>query len=74
MQSSGVESAIRELQGEVKKIQKVISTLRRIQTRHSTLVGQGKVRRRRRLSAEARRRLSEAAKKRWAARRASKRK
>ncbi len=73
MQPSGVESAIRELQGEVKKIQKVISTLKRIQTRHS-VVGQGKGRGRRRLSAKARRRISEALKKRWAALRASKRK
>ena len=73
MQSSGVESAIRELQAEVKKIQKVISTLRRIQTQRS-VVGQGKGRPRRRLSAEARRKIVAAAKKRWAALRASKRK
>ena len=73
MQLSGVESAIRELQGKVKKIQKVISALRRIQTQRS-VVGQGKGRGRRRLSAKARRRISQAAKKRWAARRASKRK
>jgi len=74
MQLSGVESAIRELQGEIKKIQKVISALRRIQTRHSTIVGQRKGRGRRRLSAEARRKISLAAKKRWAALRASKKK
>ncbi len=73
MQPSGVESAIRELQGDVKKIQKVITTLRRIQTQRS-VVGQGKGRGRRRLSAKARRRISEALKKRWAALRASKRK
>ena len=73
MQPSGMESAIRELQGEEKKIQKVISMLRRIQTQRS-VVGQGKGRGRRRLSAKARRRISQAAKKRWAALRASKRK
>ena len=73
MQLSGVESAIRELQGEVKKIQKVISMLSRIRTQRS-VVGQGKGRGRRRLSAAARRKISLAAKKRWAALRASKRK
>ena len=73
MQLSGVESAIRELQGEVKKIQKVISMLSRNRTQRS-VVGQGKGRGRRRLSAAARRKISLAAKKRWAALRASKRK
>ena len=69
MQLSGFESAIRELQGEEEKIQKVISMLRRIQTQRS-VVGQGKGRGRRRLSANARRKISLAAKKRWAARKA----
>jgi len=73
MQPSGMESAIRELQGEVNKIQKVISMLWRILKQRS-VVGQGKGRARRRLSAAARRKISLAAKKRWAALRASKRK
>ncbi len=69
MQLSGVESAIRELQGEVKKIQKVISMLSRIRTQRA-VVSAGKGRARRRLSAKARRLISQAAKKRWAARKA----
>jgi len=73
MQLSGVESAIRELQGEEKKILKVISMLSRIRTQRAVVIV-GKGRARRRLSAKARRRISQAAKKRWAARRASKRK
>ena len=73
MQPSGMESAIRELQGEVNKIQKVISALRRIQKQRA-VAGPGKGRARRRLSAAARRKISLAAKKRWAALRASKRK
>ena len=71
MQLSGVESAIRELQGEEEKIQKVISMLRKILKQRS-VEGAGKGRARRRLSAAARRKISLAAKKRWAARRASK--
>ncbi len=73
MQPSGVESAIRELQGEEEKIQKVISMLRRI-LKQRAVVGRGKGHGSRRLSAKARRRISQAAKKRWAALRASKRK
>ncbi len=71
MQPSGVESAIRELEQEGKKIQEIISTLRKLQAQRSVAKGGGK-RPRRRLSAKARQRISEAAKKRWAARRASK--
>lgn len=72
MQPSGVDAAIQELQGEVKRIQDAITMLRRIQAQRSTRGGAagGK---KRRLSARARRRISEAAKKRWAAIRAAKR-
>lgn len=71
MQPSGVESAIHELQREVKRIQDAITMLRRIQAQRSVqgAAGGGK---KRRLSAKARRRISEAAKKRWAAIRAAK--
>lgn len=71
MQPSGVESAIRELAKEGKRIQEIISMLRKLQSQRSATKPGGK-RTRRRLSAKARRRISEAAKKRWAARRASK--
>lgn len=65
MQSSGVENAIVELEREVKKIQEVITSLRRIHVQRAAVAKGGK-RPRRRLSAKARRRISEAAKKRWA--------
>jgi len=69
---SGVENAIRELQQEQKKLQEVISSLKRIQSTRSVSGTGGKVGRpRKRLSAQARRRISEAAKKRWAAQRAA---
>ena len=71
MEGSGVEAAIRELERERKKIAGVIAMLKRIRPGVS---GNPVPRRRRRLSAEARRKISVAAKKRWAARRASKRK
>ena len=64
MVESGVEAAIRELEKERKKIAGVISMLRRIRPS----VSANTVRRRWRLSAEARRKISAAAKKRWAAR------
>ena len=70
MVESGVEAAIRELERERKKIAGVISMLKRIRPGAPS----NPVRRRRRLSAEARQKLSLAAKKRWAALRASKRK
>ena len=69
MQLSGFESAIRELQGEEEKIQKVISMLKRILKQRS-VAGPAKGHTRRRLSAKARRKISLAAKKRWAARKA----
>ena len=69
MPSSGVENAIRELEREGKKIQGVITMLKRISAQRSTVPAEGR-RSRRRLSAKARRRISEAAKKRWAALRA----
>ena len=73
MQPSGVVSAIRELEQEGKKIQEIISALRKLQEQRSAPKPGGKGKgTRRRLSAKARRRISEAAKKRWAARRASK--
>jgi hypothetical protein len=65
MQSSGVENAIRELEQEGKKIQEVITMLKRIHSQRSAAAA-GK-RPGRRLSAKARQRISEAAKKRWAA-------
>jgi len=68
--ASGVQSAIRELEQDVKKIETVIGMLKKIHAQRSTAVSGGRPRRR--LSAEARRRISEAAKKRWAARRGAK--
>jgi len=71
MEPSGVEAAIHELEREVKRIQEVISSLKRIHGQHSVR-GAAVKRGRRRLSPQARRRISEAAKKRWAALRAAK--
>lgn len=71
MRGSGVEAAIRELQREVEKIQEAIAVLRKIRPPAAAVRGQ---RGRRRLSAQARRRISQAAKKRWAALRASQKK
>ncbi len=66
MQLSGVDAAIRELEGEVKRVQEAIAVLRRIQAQRGTPSGSPE-RKVRRLSAQARKRISEAAKKRWAA-------
>ena len=67
MALSGVEAAIRELEREQKKIRDVILMLKRIRPQSADQRGRlGE-----RLSARARRRISEAAKKRWAALRAS---
>lgn len=71
MQPSGIDAAIRELDRDVKRLQEVIATLKRIQAER-VAKGLGGQRARRRLSAKARRRISQAAKKRWAALRASK--
>ena len=71
MQPSGVEAAIRELEGDVKRVQQVISMLKRIQSQRAVRDNSG-ARSGRRLSVSARRRISEAAKKRWAAMRAAK--
>jgi len=71
MQLSGVDAAIRELEGEVKRVQEAIAVLRRIQSQRGTRSAPPK-RKVRRLSAQARKRISEAAKKRWAALRAKK--
>jgi predicted phage gp36 major capsid-like protein len=65
-ESSGVENAIRELQQEQKRIQDVITMLKRIHSQRAAMASGG-ARPRKRLSAKARRRISEAAKKRWAA-------
>ena len=70
MQLSGIESAIQELQRDVKKVQEAIAMLRRIQ-KERVARGATLVRKRRKLSAKAKRRISEAAKRRWAAARAS---
>jgi hypothetical protein len=67
MAQSGVENAIRELEQEIKRIRDVISLLRRIRP-------QAKSAGSRRLSVAARKRISRAAKRRWAARRASQKK
>ena len=68
MALSGVEAAIRELEREQKKIRDAILMLKRIRAQNADPSGrQG----RKRLSPRARRRISEAAKKRWAALRAS---
>ena len=71
MRESGVESAIQELQREVKKIQEAIAVLRRIRPQNPA---ERSRRGRKRLSTAARRRISQAAKKRWAALRASQKK
>ena len=71
MQPSGVDAAIHELEKDVKRVQEVITMLKRIKAQRSS-TGVNSKRGRRRLSAQARRRISEAAKKRWAALRGSK--
>ena len=68
MQSSGVEAAIQELERDVKRVQEVIGMLKKIRAARAPQA----VVSRRKLSAEARRKISLAAKKRWAAARASK--
>ena len=70
MAQSGIESAIRELQREHGRIQETISMLKNF--RSPVKPARRKRGGVRRLSAQARRRISEAAKRRWAARRASK--
>jgi len=69
MPSTGVESAIQELEREAKKIHDAIRSLRAIHGARSNNASL-KRRSRRKLSAAARRKISEAAKKRWAAVRA----
>ena len=71
MEPSGVEAAIHELEREVKRVQEAIAMLKKINAQRGTR-GVAVKRGRRRLSAQARRRISEAAKKRWAALRATK--
>ena len=68
MALSGVEAAIRELEREQRKIRDVILMLKRIRPQSAE---QDRRQGRKRLSVQARRRISEAAKKRWAALRAS---
>jgi len=70
MQLSGIESAIQELQRDVKKVQEAIAMLRRIQ-KDRVAKGAALIRKRRKLSAKARQRISKAAKKRWAEAKAS---
>ena len=72
MAQSCVENAIRELEQETKKIRQAIAALREF--RPQAGAAGGRTRRGRRLSAAARQRISLAAKKRWAALRASKQK
>jgi hypothetical protein len=71
MQTSGVDAAIQELERDVKRVQEVISLLKRIRAERS-LQSNGRAKGPRKLSAQARRRISQAAKKRWAAARATK--
>ena len=71
MQNSGVDAAIRELERDVKQVQEVIGMLKKIRAAR-TVQGLGNGTKPRKLSAEARRRISQAAKKRWAAARATK--
>ena len=72
MPLNGVDAAIRELEGEVKRIQDAIQTLRSFErgTANGAGARRGRPRGRRKLSADARRRIAEAAKRRWAAVRA----
>lgn len=72
MARSGVENAIRELEQETKRIREAIAALREFRPQ-AGLAGRRR-RRSRKLSAAARQRISLAAKKRWAALRASKKK
>jgi hypothetical protein len=71
MQTSGVDAAIHELERDVKRVQDVIKLLKKIRAERA-LSGSGNSSKPRRLSPQARRRISQAAKKRWAAARASK--
>ncbi len=70
MARSGIENAIIELQREQKSIQAAIAMLKNFYS--VTKPARRKRRLRKPLSAQARRRISQAAKKRWAAIRASK--
>ncbi len=70
MARSGIENAIIELQREQKSIQEAIAMLNNFYP--VTKPARRKQRLRKPLSAQARRRISQAAKKRWVARRASK--
>ena len=72
MQETGVELAIAELQKEVRTINDAITTLRRF--RPLAPVGAKGRRTRRRLSEAARQKISEAAKKRWAVLKSTKKK
>jgi len=76
MPSSGIDAAIRELERDAKKISDAIRLLRSVRTQAAgSGPGPGpKKRGRRKLSAAGRRRIAEAAKKRWAAFRASSKK
>ncbi len=66
MQKTGVELAIAELQKETRTLQDIITVLRKLGL--AAPIGKKGARTRNRLSAAARRKMSEAAKKRWAAR------
>ena len=71
MQSSGVDAAIHELERDVKRVQEAIGILKKIRADRSPQAA-AKARKSGRLSAGGRRRISLAAKKRWAAVRAAK--
>lgn len=74
MPLTGVDAAIRELEGEVKRIQDAIQTLRSFDRGSANGAGPklGRPSGRRKMSADARRRIAEAQRKRWAAVKGSK--
>ena len=72
MAATGIDAAIKELERDAERIQQAIRILKSVSTKQVAAVGPGRQRGgRRKLSAAGRRRIAEAAKKRWAAFRAS---
>lgn len=73
MAANGIDAAIRELERDLDRIQEAIRILKSVSSKGSSTAGPGRKRGgRRKLSAAGRKRIAEAAKKRWAAFRASK--
>ena len=72
MAATGIESAIRELERDAERIAQAIRILKSVSTKGDKASTPGRKRGgRRKLSAAGRKRIAEAAKKRWAAFRAS---